>query len=374
MKKSDTSTQTDIGISPDPIFQMTTGYWVSKTLMSAVELEVFTKLSGSQSVTLEQLQNNILEMDTRPAEVFVTALISLGLLNVITIDGNVTKKENRYSNSQMSEVFLDKNKPTYIGDFVTMLDTQLYYRWGKLTQALKTNKPVKDNSDSSNDTVSTNLSAANILEQAKKNQPVEQIQTFTRAMYGVSVIPAMELGKVFDFSNYKKMMDIGGGSGIYSIEVVKASPNMSAIMLDLGPVCEVADEYVKQFNLQDRIQTQVLDFLKEDLPKDCDVVLLSHIVHFLSMENDKMLLRKIYDSLPDENGVILISEWLLNDEKTGPIPPALTGLAMIVDMPEGRNYSYAEVSEMLTDVGFTNIEKRPLAGPAEVVIGYKHMK
>lgn len=374
MKRADTSTQTDIGISPDPIFQMTTGYWVSKTLMSAVELEVFTKLSGSQSVTMEQLQNSILKMDTRPAEVFVTALISLGLLNVITIDGNDTKKEKRYSNSQMSEVYLDKNKPTYIGDFITMLDTQLYYRWGKLTLALKTNKPVKDNSDSSNDTVSTNLSAANMLEQAKKNQAVEQIQKFTRAMYGVSVIPAMALGKVFDFSNQKKMMDIGGGSGVYSIEVVKASPNMSAIMLDLGPVCEVADEYVKQSNLQDRIQTQVLDFLKEDLPKDCDVVLLSHIVHFLSVENDKMLLRRIYDSLPDENGVILISEWLLNDEKTGPIPPALTGLAMIVDMPEGRNYSYSEVSAMLTDVGFTNIEKRPLAGPAEVVIGYKRKK
>jgi hypothetical protein len=101
---------------------------------------------------------------------------------------------------------------------------------------------------------------------------------------------------------------------------------------------------------------------------------LSHIVHFLSVEKDKVLLRRIYDSLPDENGVILISEWLLNDEKTGPVPPALTGLAMIVDMPEGRNYSYAEVSEMLTDIGFMNIEKRPLAGPAEVIIGHKQKK
>ena len=72
------------------------------------------------------------------------------------------------------------------------------------------------------------------------------------------------------------------------------------------------------------------------------MALLSHIVHFLNVEKDRVLLRKIYDSLPDENGVILISEWLLNDEKTGPVPPALTGLAMIVDMPEGRNYSYAE--------------------------------
>jgi hypothetical protein len=65
---------------------------------------------------------------------------------------------------------------------------------------------------------------------------------------------------------------------------------------------------VKQFNLQDKIQTRVLDFLNGDLPKDCDVALLSHIVHFLSVENDKVLLKKVYESLPDENGIVLISE------------------------------------------------------------------
>jgi hypothetical protein len=88
-----------------------------------------------------------------------------------------------------------------------------------------------------------------------------------------------------------------------------------------------------------------------------------------------MLLKKIYDSLPnDRNSVIIISEWLLNDEKTGPVPSALMSLTMIVDQPQGRNYSFLEVSKMLTDVGFTNIERRPLAGPAEVVIGYKNRK
>jgi hypothetical protein len=104
------------------------------------------------------------------------------------------------------------------------------------------------------------------------------------------------------------------------------------------------------------------------------VALLSHIVHFLSVENDEVLLRRICDSLSDEDGVSLISEWLLNDEKTGPVPPALNGLAIFVDMPEGRNYSHAEVSEMLTDIGFMNMEKRPLPGPAEVIIGHKQKK
>jgi Dimerisation domain len=110
----------DLSVSPEPIFQMTTRYWVSKTLMSAVELEVFTKLSGNRHVTFDEIQNYILEMDKRPAEVFVTALVSLGLLEVAKMEDNDTNKQKQYSNSQLSEVYLDKNKPTYIGDFIGM--------------------------------------------------------------------------------------------------------------------------------------------------------------------------------------------------------------------------------------------------------------
>jgi Dimerisation domain len=83
----------DLSVSPEPIFQMTTGYWVSKTLMSAVELEVFTKLSGNSHVTFDEIQNYILEMDKRPAEVFVTALVSLGLLEVAKMEDNDTNKQ-----------------------------------------------------------------------------------------------------------------------------------------------------------------------------------------------------------------------------------------------------------------------------------------
>ncbi|MBV9175710.1 MAG: hypothetical protein JO297_01585 [Nitrososphaeraceae archaeon] len=370
-------------VSPDPIFQMATGFWVSKTLMTAVELEVFTKLSGNKSVTFEQLQNDILEMDKRPAEVFATALLSLGLINVSGErgggEGGGEGREKLYSNSQLSEVFLDKNKPSYIGDFIIMMDKRLYNKWGKLPLSLKTNRPIEaaegggGEGDDDNNNI---MSARTMFDKAKTNQvAIEQMQMFTRAMYGISVSPAMALAKVFDFSKYKKMMDIGGGSGVYAIEVVKQNQNMSAVVLDLEPACKVANEYIRQFNLQDKIHTQVLDFFKDNLPRDCDVALLSHVIHFLDEEKDKVLLKKVYDSLlpeqEDRNAVIIISEWLLNDEKTGPVPSALMSLTMMIEQPEGRNYSFSEVSRMLTDVGFTNIEKRPLVGPAEIVIGHK---
>jgi 3-hydroxy-5-methyl-1-naphthoate 3-O-methyltransferase len=146
---------------------------------------------------------------------------------------------------------------------------------------------------------------------------------------------------------------------------------MSAVVLDSKALCKVADGYIQQYNLQDKVKTMTFDFFKDQLPNDCDVAFLSHIIHVFDKEKNISLLKKIYDSLPNENGTIIVSEWLLNDEKTGPIPSSLLGLNMIVENSGGRGYSYSEISQMLTEAGFKSIEKRPLIEPAEIVIGYK---
>jgi len=361
-------TETHSSPSPDPILQMATGFWASKTLMSAVELEVFTKVSG-KSLSLNDFQK-LLGFEIRPAEVFVTALVSLGLLEV-TKGSDGKENEGFYSNSELADTFLVRGKPSYIGDFITMLDKRLYKSSDRLPQSLKSNRPaVETIGQEGNRSIDALYSHALSNEEAQD----DVMRIFTHAMYGVSLGPAMALPKVFDFSNYRKMMDIGGGPGVYPIQVVREFPNMSAVVIDSKPVCQIAAQYIKQSNLQDKIHTKPLDFLKEELPKECDAAFLSHILHGLSVEKDKILLKKVYDSLvPNENNnsVILISEWLLNDEKTGPVPSAMMSLNMILEMNEGRNYSFAEICNMLSGVGFENIERRALAGPAEIVIGYK---
>jgi hypothetical protein len=352
-------------ISPSPIMQMATGFWVSKTLMTAVELGVFTKISAyqndneSKSMTLREFQNIIGIEESRPAEAFTTALVSLGLLKVSKNNNG----EKTFANSELSSMFLDKSKSTYIGGVIAMFDERLYKRWDKLSEALKTNKAVGEKQEED---------IESIFDKAKSNLEVQQLQKFTSAMYGISIGPAMTLAKNVDFSKHKKMMDIGGGSGVYAIQVVANSPtNMSAVVLDSKPVCQVADGYIKQYNLQDKVQTMTFDFFNDQLPNDCDVAFLSHIVHIFDKDKNITLLKKIYESLPNENGIIIISEWLLNDEKTGPITSALMGLTMIIENSGGRGYSYSEISQMLTEVGFKNIEKRPLIEPADIVIGYK---
>ena len=149
-----------------------------------------------------------------------------------------------------------------------------------------------------------------------------------------------------------------------STDMIKLNANIANLTKDLM-------KDIKQFSLENKIQTKVLDYFNQELPRDYDVALLSHIVHLYDEEKARALLKKVYDSLPSEHGIIIISEWLLNDEKTGPVPSALMSLNMIVELERGRNYSFAEISKILTDVGFRNIEKRSLAGPAEIVRGHK---
>lgn len=309
--------------------QMATGFWVSKTLMTAVELGVFSKISAyqndneSKSMTLREFQNIIGIEESRPAEAFTTALVSLGLLEVSKNNNG----EKAFANSELSSMFLDKSKPTYIGDVIAMFDERLYKRWDKLSEALKTNKPIGEKQGEDIESV---------FDKAKSNLEVEQLQKITNAMYGISIGPAMALAKNVDFSKHKKMMDIGGGSGVYAIQVVANNPNhMSAVVLDSKPVCQVADGYIKQYNLQDKVQTMTFDFFNDQLPNDCDVAFLSHIVHIFDKDKNITLLKKIYDSLQNENGIIMISEWLLNDEKTGPIASALMGLTMIIENSGG---------------------------------------
>jgi SAM-dependent methyltransferase len=354
--KEPASTNSYASISPDPIFQTVTGFWASKALMAAVELELFTKLSGGKQMTLKELQQ-ALEMEARPTDVFASALASLGLLQVTKKEGS----ERLFANSPVSEMFLDKSKASYMGEIITMFDKRLYKAWDKLVESLKSNKPVN---------AADGGGAESIFDQAKSKQAIEEIQRFTHAMHGVSIGPAIQLPKAYDFSKHRRMMDIGGGSGVYAIQVVKANPNMTATILDLEPVCQVSEQYIKIHNLQDKVKTKPFDFFKEDIPTGYDVAFLSLIVHDYSEEKGIDLMKKIYNSLAND-GVVVISDWLLNDDKTGPAASALMGLNMIIETYGGKNYSYAEIAHMLKQAGFKRTEKRPLAGPAEIVIGYK---
>jgi len=329
-----------------PLMQLISGFWASKTLSSAVELEVFTRLSG-RAVTIEEFAD-LLGLHARPAEMLLTGCAALGL---------VRKVGDRFENSALAEDHLIRGKPGWFGGVVTMLDSRLYEPWGHLTEALKTNR------------AQTWGEAAGLFE-AIAQHPDEQ-RVFTEAMHSWSTQSGRAVAESFDFSPYTELLDVGGGSGAYCIEAALRYPHLRAVVFDIPPVLEIAREKVAAAGLADRIATSAGDFFKDELPKGPDVALLSMVLHDWSPEKDAAILEKCFQALPS-GGALIVAELMMDDDKTGPAPAALMSLNMLIET-EGRNYTWAEYAGWLEDAGFEGLRRIPIISPGVngLIIGGK---
>jgi 3-hydroxy-5-methyl-1-naphthoate 3-O-methyltransferase len=316
-------------VSPVPLMQLSAGFWAFKTLAAAHELDLFTRLSANGGMTVDETAAGY-GIDERPAQMLLTGCAALGLLD---------KDGERYRNSPLAEEYLVKGKPYYFGGFVEMLDKRLYPGWGKLAEALHTNRP----------TTWDPTTQKSLFE----GEDPAMLKLFWEAMHSLSTFTARALGEAIDLSQYERLLDVGGGSGAYDIELCKRYPHLQATVLDLPFVAEIAARKVEESGLSERIQTVGGDFFADALPKGHDVVLLSMILHDWNEEHNREILGKCYDALPS-GGSIVISELLVNDEKTGPPPAALMSLNMLIETEGGRNYTPAEYSSWLEDTGFTD--------------------
>lgn len=199
-------------------------------------------------------------------------------------------------------------------------------------------------------------------------EQAEQARTFTRAMHGQSAAPATAWPSAIDLSSHQAMLDVGGGSGAHSIGVVRRWPQLRAIVFDLAPVCEVADEYVTEAGLGGRISTRAGDIWTESFPA-ADLHFYSLVYHDWPPEKCAFLSAKSFESLP-VGGRIVIHEPLVDDERSGPLVPALFSVIMLL-WTEGRQYSGGELAELLRHAGFSDIEVKRTFGYWGVVTGRK---
>jgi precorrin-6B methylase 2 len=261
-----------------------------------------------------------------------TACASVGLLE---------RRDGRYVNSALADEFLVRGKPNHFGGWVTMLDRRLYPAWGRLTEAVRTNRPTSWNP----------AEQANMFD---SEDPL-LLGLFWEAMHSISTFTARELGAHVDLSGSHALLDVGGGSAAYDIELCRRYPNLRATVFDLPAVCDIASKKIAAAGCDDRIAVAAGDFLAAPVfPTGHDVVLLSMIMHDWTPEQDLAILRGCFAALPP-GGRIVISELLVNDEKTGPAAAALMSLNMLVETV-GRNYTPAEYGNWLRDTGFVDIE------------------
>ena len=331
--------------SPDAILQLGFAFWGSKTLLSAVELGVFTELAQGP-LTAEELGGR-LELHPRARRDFFDALVALQMLD---------RDGDRYKNTLETELYLDRAKPSYLGGILEMANARLYPFWGRLIEALQTGEPQNE--------VRT---GGNFF--ATLYDEPERLSQFLHAMTGLSMGASIEIAKQFPFQDYRTVLDIGCAEGGLLVQLARQHPHLRGIGFDLPAARGPFENYVRSFGLEERLEFFAGDFFQDDLPP-ADVVTLGHILHDWSLDEKKQLLRKAYDALPN-GGAVIVFEAIIDDGRRENAFGLLMSLNMLIETPEGFDYTGADCQQWMHEIGFAETRVEHLLGPDSMVVGVK---
>jgi hypothetical protein len=332
--------------TPDHILQVGFGFWASKTLLSAIELEVFTELA-KHPLPLDDLQGR-LGLHPRSARDFFDALVALGFLE---------RSGGTYRNTTATDMFLDKHKPTYIGGILEMCNHRLYSYLGHLTEALRTGHPQNEVREGA-----LPLFAALYADPAR-------LKEFLRAMTGLSQPANRAIARQFPWAKYKTFADIGTAQGDLAVQIALHNPHLRGIGFDLAEVAPIFEEYRTENALTDRLVFQSGDFFKDPLPK-ADVITMGHILHDWNLETKEMLIRKAYEAVPS-GGALIAYEAIIDDDRRKNAFGLLMSLNMLIETHDGFDYTGADCCGWMTKAGFRETRVEHLVGPDSMVIGIK---
>lgn len=339
-----------VQVTPEKIMQVGMGFWASKVLLAANELNLFTFLSSGPK-EVKQIQD-ALGLHDRSIFDFLDALTSLGF-----IEREGILESAVYSNTPDVDAFLVKGRPAYLGGMLSMANNRLYKFWGSLEEALKTGVPQNE----------AKFSDKPIFEEIYKDQA--SLHEFLGAMSSIQMGNFMTLAKKFDFSSYQTLCDVGGANGSCSIVIAQHHPHLQCSTFDLPPVEAVAAGHIAAMGLQDRVKAVSGDFFADELPK-ADVICMGNILHDWSEAQKLTLLQKSYDSLP-EGGALIAIENIIDNERQKNTFGLMMSLNMLIETPAGFDYTAADFEGWVKQVGFKEVKILPLAGPTSAAIAYK---
>jgi len=332
-------------LTPEHILQLGLGFWGSKTLLSAVELGVFTELAAG-SLNAEALRQK-LALHQRSALDFFDALVALGMLE---------KRGGKYANTPETDLFLDRAKPSYIGGMLEMSNSRLYPFWGSLTTALRTGSPQSEARTGEN------------FYDALYRDPAA-VKNFLQAMTGISMGACLAVAKKFLWKKYKTFTDVGSAQGALAVQLLLAHPHLNGTGFDL-PVCQpIFEDYIRSFELEDRVRYQAGSFYNDPLPK-ADVITMGHILHGENLDEKRKLIRKAYEALP-KGGAYIVFEELIDDERKKNAFALLMSLNILIETPGGFNCTGADYRKWMREEGFRESYVEPLVGPVGMVVATK---
>ncbi len=324
-------------MTPETIREMISGYRISRILLSAIELDIFTAI-GSDGKTSAQVAG-FCGTALRSTDMLLHALCALKFLE---------KKDDVFRNTVTSKQYLDRNSPDYLSGLHHHLS--LWQSWTSLTEAVKEGRTVIWMDDDKADQKWLVPFIAAMHDRARMNAP--------------AVVANLRL------EGMHKILDLGGGPGTYAMEIVRQNPGIKACVFDLPEVVTLTKKYIADAGLADRVQTQAGDFMQDDIGKDYDLIFISAIIHSYSADENRFLISKCATAL-NENGMIVIQDFIMDENRIQPVEGALFAINMLVNTVSGTTYTGSEVTGWMEEAGLKEIIRMDVTDRTVQLVGRK---
>lgn len=324
---------------PTPLVRLSTAYWDSQVFLTANRLKLFDQLAeGAQSA---EALATALSLQPRQARLFLNACVALGLLEL---------RNGRYANTAIARAFLVSGSPGYMGNAILYSD-QLYGTWGQLEQGLRQDAPV-------------------LPPQSYLGGDAARTRAFVYGMHDRALGLARSLVGLVDLTGRRRMLDVGGGPGTYSILLTQRFPGLESVVLELEGVATIACEIVAANGAAGRVRLLPGDYHTTAFPGGCDVVLMSGMFHRETETNCRQLIGKARGCL-EPGGLLIVSDVFADSGGASPLFATLFGLNMMLTAPDGGIHADADVARWMTEAGFTDLATRhfPPPMPHRVVVG-----
>ncbi len=323
------------GAVPDDLLRPVRGYQESRVLLTALELDVFTAVAAG--ATAEQVAA-ARRLDARGATLLLNALVALGVL---------VKRDGVFASAPLAARYLAAGSPDDARDALKH-NLALWVRWSTLTDAVREGHAVA------------------VAGAAARGD--EWTVPFIAAMHRNAALRAPVVVRAVGVERVRRLLDVGGGSGAYSIAFAQASPALEVELLDLPSVLPIAAGHIAAAGLGGRVRTRAGDLRSDALGAGYDLVLLSAICHMLGPEENRDLLRRVKAALAP-GGRVVVQDFLLEPDGTSPAHAALFALNMLVGTPAGSSYSEADYDSWLKAAGFADVRRVRLGGPTDLMLG-----
>lgn len=334
------------GPTPERIMEIGHGFWAAKTLMSGVKLGVFTELDRNGPLTVEEFED-ALGLHPRSSRDFLDALVALNLLN---------REDGYYRNTPESDAFLVEQRLSSLTGWFEMVNDRLYPFWGDLEEALRTGRPTNELEDHQ----------THPFEEAIY-QDDENLEQFVGAMTSLSMGAAEVFAHELPWEQYESVVDLGTSEGIVPKRIAEENDHIRAIGLDLPRVEPHFEEVAGASPAADRLDFQTGDFFEDEPLPAADVYILGHILHDWGIDEKKEILSKVADAV-NEGGLIVVYGTMIDEDRREAELPLLMSLNMLVETPNGFDYTPRQCIEWLHETGFEGGEANRLPGPDTMVL------